>query len=304
VRDELCRQLVVRSKNARMVFLTGDLGFMALEPLQEAMGERFVNCGVAEQNMVTVAAAMSYEGLEAWTYTIAPFCYARALEQIRNDVCFHRLPVKLLANGGGYGYGVMGPTHHALEDYGILSTLPGMRVFVPAFDQDVEPTIAAVGDVTAPAYVRLGRGELPENETAPAYAPWRLLLDGHRGVMVAVGPLAGTAWRALRELTPNARPSLWAVTELPIGTNPPPPLVVESLMRTPRLAVAEEHVAQGGVGQQLCYWAVENGIRLDRFRHLTALGYPGGTYGSQAFHRKASHLDPQGMADAALMLSL
>ena len=69
------------------------------------------------------------EGLEAWTYTIAPFCYARAFEQIRNDVCLHALPVKLLANGGGYGYGVMGPTHHALEDYGILLTLPNLQRF-------------------------------------------------------------------------------------------------------------------------------------------------------------------------------
>ena len=106
---------------------------MALEPLRDAMGSRFINCGVAEQNMVSVAAALSYEGLEAWTYTIAPFCYARAFEQIRNYMCLHGLAVKLLANGGGYAYGVMGPTHHALEDYGILLTLPNMTAFVPAF---------------------------------------------------------------------------------------------------------------------------------------------------------------------------
>ena len=139
MRDELCRRLVARSGDERMVFLTGDLGFMALEPLRDAMGPRFINCGVAEQNMISVAAALSYEGLEAWTYTIAPFCYARAFEQIRNDVCLHGLAVKLLANGGGYAYGVMGPTHHALEDYGILLTLPNMTAFVPAFTEDIEP---------------------------------------------------------------------------------------------------------------------------------------------------------------------
>jgi transketolase len=95
MRDELCRELLGRSADERMVFLTGDLGFMALEPLRDAMGPRFINCGVAEQNMVSVAAALSYEGLEAWTYTIAPFCYARAFEQIRNDVSLHGLAVKL-----------------------------------------------------------------------------------------------------------------------------------------------------------------------------------------------------------------
>ena len=222
MRDELCRELVGRSGDERMVFLTGDLGFMALEPLRDAMGPRFINCGVAEQNMVSVAAALSYEGLEAWTYTIAPFCYARAFEQIRNDVCLHGLAVKLLANGGGYAYGVMGPTHHALEDYGILLTLPHMTAFVPAFTEDISQTLERAGDLSGPAYIRLGRGEKPEGEVVPDYAPWRRLLDGGAGVMIAVGPLAGSAWGVLRRLDPASRPALWAVSELPIEANPPP----------------------------------------------------------------------------------
>ena len=168
MRDELCRRLLARSENERMVFLTGDLGFMALEPLRDAMGPRFINCGVAEQNMISVAAALSSEGLEAWTYTIAPFCYARAFEQIRNDVCLHGLAVKLLANGGGYAYGVMGPTHHALEDYGILLTLPNMTAFVPAFTEDIDETLERAGDLSGPAYVRLGRGEKPKDEVVPS----------------------------------------------------------------------------------------------------------------------------------------
>ena len=303
MRDELCRQLVSRSASERMVFLTGDLGFMALEPLQAAMGERFINCGVAEQNMVTVAAAMSYEGLEAWTYTIAPFCYARAFEQIRNDICFHGLPVKLLANGGGYGYGVMGPTHHALEDYGILLTLPKMTVFVPAFVQDVGPTISRAGALTTPSYVRLGRSELPAGETAPDYAPWRLLREGAAGIMIVVGPLAGPAWGALRELDPATSPALWALTELPIDRNPPPVALVDALKATRRLVVVEEHVAQGGVGQQMAHWTLQNGIVLDHFQHLHALGYPTGTYGSQAFLRRGSGLDPASIANAAQMLA-
>jgi transketolase len=286
-----------------MVFLTGDLGFMALEPLQAAMPTRFFNCGVAEQNMITVAAALSHEGLEAWTYTIAPFCYARAFEQIRNDVCMHDLPVKLLANGGGYGYGVMGPTHHALEDYGILLTLPQMTVVVPAFSEDIGDIVARVGDMSGPAYVRLGRGELPPGEIAPAYAPWRRLLDGDGGVMVVVGPLAGPAWSVLRLLDPDSRPDLWVVSELPLEAVPPPPALVERLQRTRRLAVVEEHVAQGGVGQAMCRWVVQSGIGLDRFRQLCATGYPSGTYGSQAFHRRCSGLDPESIANTAVALA-
>ena len=148
MRKQLCDGLVARAASPEMVFLTGDLGFMALEPLQEALGKRFLNAGVAEQNMVSVAAAMAREGLETWVYSIAPFCYARPFEQIRNDVAFHKLPVKLIGNGGGYGYGVMGPTHHAIEDYGILLTLPHMRAYIPAFDEDIKAYSTAQASVS------------------------------------------------------------------------------------------------------------------------------------------------------------
>ncbi len=286
-----------------MVFLTGDLGFMALEPLRDAMGPRFINCGVAEQNMISVAAALSYEGLEAWTYTIAPFCYARAFEQIRNDVCLHSLAVKLLANGGGYAYGVMGPTHYALEDYGILLTLPNMTAFVPAFTEDISQTLERASDLSGPAYIRLGRGEKPEGEVVPAYAPWRRLLDGRAGVMIAVGPLAGSAWGVLRRFDRASRPALWAVSELPIEASPPPKELTDALRRTRRLAVVEEHVAHGGVGSAMCRWVIDAGIGLDRFRHLYALSRPGSSYGSQAFLRQGSGLDPEGIALAAKTLA-
>ena len=144
MRDAACRAWVALAQRAPFVFLTGDLGFRALEPLRDALGERFVNAGVAEQNMVSVAAGLASQGLSAWVYSIAPFCYARPYEQIRNDVCLHGFPVKLVGNGGGYGYGAMGATHHALEDYGVLLALPAMEAWIPAFDADVAPAIEAL----------------------------------------------------------------------------------------------------------------------------------------------------------------
>ena len=106
MRQRLCELLIERANDPKFVFLTGDVGFGLLEPLRDALGERFINAGVAEQNMVGVAAGMSAKGLEAWVYSIAPFVYARPFEQIRNDLAFHGLPVKLVGNGGGYAYGV------------------------------------------------------------------------------------------------------------------------------------------------------------------------------------------------------
>src|SRR6185503_2234094 len=105
MRNIFCEILVQHAKRQDFVFLTGDLGYMALEPLQKVAGGRFINAGIAEQNMVSVAAGLASQGLSPWAYSIAPFIYARPLEQIRNDVCIHDLPVKLVGNGGGYAYG-------------------------------------------------------------------------------------------------------------------------------------------------------------------------------------------------------
>src|SRR5579883_545115 len=190
MRDAFCQALLARAaRGERFVFLTGDLGFMALEPLAEALGERFVNAGVAEQNMVSVAAGIARAGGLAWCYSIAPFCYARPFEQIRNDLCLNALPVHLVGNGGGYAYGSMGATHHALEDCGVLATLPGLRCYVPAFDRDVAPAIESSSGHRGPTYLRLGRSELRDEGDVPAYAPWRRLIAGAGGVVVAVGPL-------------------------------------------------------------------------------------------------------------------
>jgi len=274
------------------VFLTGDLGFMALEGVRDAMQERFINAGVAEQNMVCVAAGLARTGLSPWVYSIAPFCYARPFEQIRNDVCFHGLSVRLVGNGGGYGYGVMGCTHHALEDYGVLLTLPGMRAFIPAFDCDLDPVIAQMhADRNGPAYLRLGRCELPSGYPAPRYAPWRRLSSGDGPVIVVVGPLAGNILSRVTSLDQALQPELWVATELPLRTTGVPADLLASLRRVRRLWVIEEHVAQGGFGQMLSSWLLEESIAVDEFRHLTAQGYPSHRFGSQAFHRAECGID-------------
>ena len=163
--------MVALAARERYFFLTGDLGFMALEPLEKALGPRFINAGVSEQNMVSVAAGIARAGAKPWVYSIAPFCYARAFEQIRNDICMNQLPVRLVGNGGGYAYGSMGATHHALEDYGVLLTLPRMRAYIPAFVADLEPMVRSLSERAEPAYLRLGRSELDDESTLPSYAP-------------------------------------------------------------------------------------------------------------------------------------
>lgn len=291
MRRQLCEALAVRSANTDMVFLTGDLGFMALEPLQKTMQSRFINAGIAEQNMVSVAAAMAREGLEAWVYSIAPFCYARPFEQIRNDVSFHNLPVKLIGNGGGYGYGVMGPTHHAIEDYGVLLTLPNMRVYIPAFEEDIREVIECAGNISSPVYIRIGRGEIPDGCIAPKYAPWRQITDGDGMVVIVAGPLVGAYLETVQALPKSIRPKLWVVSELPLDLNPLPFELIEQLTQERGLCIVEEHVRQGGLASQIALILQERNLKAGTFHHLYARAHHFPTYGSQNFLRVQSNLD-------------
>jgi transketolase len=260
------------------------------------MGERFINAGVAEQNMVAMAAGIASEGLDVWVYSIAPFLYARPFEQIRNDLCLHRLPVKLVGNGGGYAYGAMGATHHALEDYGVLLTLGGMRAFVPAFADDLAPIVARMSSLDGPSYLRLGRCEKPEHAELPAYAPWRRLRSGEGSVVITVGPLAGSLLGALAE-RPDLDVDLWALSELPLLPDSIPAEFLASLERSRRLCVIEEHVATGSAGAAIASFVLGRGIALDAFEQATARGYPSGLYGSQHFHRRESGLDSESLVE-------
>jgi transketolase len=257
------------------------------------LGPRFINAGVAEQNMVSVAAGMAAAGGKPWVYSIAPFCYARPFEQIRNDVCLNRLSVRLVGNGGGYAYGSMGATHHALEDYGVLLTLPTLRAYVPAFDADVEPMVRAMASRDAPAYLRLGRSDLDDESAVPAYAAWRRLQHGRAGVLVTVGPIAGGLWKSSRALPPAERPAIWVASELQGDCRavPPPPALLDELEASQVLGIVEEHVAHGGFGQQFLHFLSLAGRSVRGVVHAHAQGYPSGRYGSQRWHRQECGLD-------------
>lgn len=293
MRDAFCRAMVALGQRKPYVFLTGDLGFGALEPLQAALGLRFINAGVAEQNMVGVAAGLAAGGLQAWAYSIAPFVYARPFEQVRNDVCLQRRDVKLVGNGGGYGYGSMGGTHHALEDYGSLLTLQHMTAYIPAFAGDLDALVPVLAAEAGPAYLRLGRDEKPAGLEAGPWAPWRRLVGGGGPVLVAVGPLAGPLAGALLGMDPARRPQLWALGRLPwVGL---PTALLDAIDAGGHLAVVEEHVATGGAGQALAATLLALGRPPRRFTHAHARGYPEGAYGSQAYHRRENGLDPESL---------
>lgn len=287
MREIFCNEMIAAFKKKPFVFLTGDLGFKALEPLRDVMKDHFINAGISEQNMVSTAAGIARTGLSVFAYSIAPFIYARPFEQVRNDICLHNLPVILVGNGGGYGYGVMGATHHAIEDYGALLTLQNMNVFVPIFDCDVGEMINRALELKKPSYLRLGL-EKKLDGIDKTYSPFTKILDGDLGVLLITGAIAGKIIAEFISDEKADRPAIWLLRELPLKNDLPKNFVAE--IQNKNLCILEEHVAQGGIGQILAAKILEKNIALKSFCHLHAQGYVSGFYGSQNFHCQESGL--------------
>ena len=159
MRDTFVRTLLELAKEDRNIELvTGDLGFGVLKPFWEALPDQFINAGIAEQNMTTVAAGMALEGKNVFTYSIGNFPTLRCLEQIRNDCAYHNANVKIVCVGGGFVYGSLGMSHHATEDIAVMRALPDVVVMCPGDLVEAEAATKAIAKHHGTCYLRLGRG--------------------------------------------------------------------------------------------------------------------------------------------------
>ncbi len=153
--------LELAAGDPRICLLTADLGYSVLEVFAQRFPDRYVNVGVAEQNLIGIAAGMAHSGLVPFVYSIANFPTLRCLEQIRVDVCYHDAPVKIVAVGGGLAYGAQGYTHHGVEDIAVMRTLPGMTVVAPADPVETRALTDAIARHAGPCYLRLGKAKEP-----------------------------------------------------------------------------------------------------------------------------------------------
>ena len=157
MRNDFVKQtLEEMENNALIVFLTGDLGFNALEPIKAKFPDRFYNIGIAEANMVGVACGLAHEGKRVICYTIASFLL-RAYEQIRLDVCYDNLDIKLIGAGGGFNYAMHGVTHHTMEDFAAFSALPNICIANPAHSFEAREVTKAMLQCKHPCYARFGK---------------------------------------------------------------------------------------------------------------------------------------------------
>jgi len=252
---------------------------------------RFINAGIAEQNMVSLAAGLAREGHQPWLYSIATFVVFRPYEQIRTDVCLHQLPVKIVGNGGGYGYGIMGATHHALEDIGAMRILPNMRVYVPLTASDVGQAVALMAADPLANYLRLN-SVLPIPDQLAAFAPWRRLKPGRSTVVIGAGPVLANIYE-LGDPDLLGELELWAVGTFPLEDLPHE--LVTSLHAKRRVVTIEEHYGAGGLGEAVGQALLRQSLCPASFTSLHAAGYPSGRYGSQRWHQEESGLAGAGL---------
>ncbi|RTL61517.1 MAG: transketolase [Pseudonocardiaceae bacterium] len=183
--------------------LNADLGFSVLEAFRDRFPDRYVNVGVAEQNMIGVAAGLALSGCKVFVYSIANFPTQRCLEQLRVDVCYHRAHVVVCAVGGGFSYGAQGYTHHAIEDLSVMRSLPGMTVTAPSDPTEVRALVKHLVANDGPGYIRLGRagdkilhdGTLAVMPTAPF-----VMRDGRDVAIITTGSILGEALAATTRL--------------------------------------------------------------------------------------------------------
>jgi len=190
-------------KDKDIYLLTGDLGFSVFENFAQKFPERFINCGVAEQNMMGVAAGLALSGKKVYVYSIIPFVTMRCLEQIRNDVCYQNLDVKMVGVGSGLAYGTLGATHHAIEDIAILRALPNLTVLCPADPTETRELILKSYQTKNPTYIRLNKtGEKILYDFSPDIKIGRpsILKEGKDGAIIATGIYLGLAMEIIERL--------------------------------------------------------------------------------------------------------
>jgi transketolase len=256
----------IAEADERVVFLTGDLGFTVLEPLAEALRERFVNVGVAEQNMVGIATGLAEAGLVPFVYSIGTFASMRPYELIRNGPLLHSLPVRIVGVGAGLDYGHNGVTHYALEDVAIMRAQPEMTVIAPADPAQAAAAAYASRAIEGPVYFRIGKTNTAIPELRGTFELGRLGLvgEGRDVAILALGSIAGEAVRA-RELL--ERQGIAATVAVVASVQPAP---VEDLLKLladrPLAVTVEAHYRTGGLGSLVAEVIAEHGLscRLQR----------------------------------------
>lgn len=298
MRSEFIRSLCESSEGDPSTFLVvGDLGYGVIEPFAERFPDRFLNAGVAEQSMVGVAAGLASQGHTVFVYSIANFPTLRALEQIRNDVAYHRLPVVIVSIGAGLSYGTLGYSHHAVEDLSIMRAIPNISAYSPGDGFEVAASLKDIMRNKTPAYLRLGKGGEPallEGEPAGITFGNPVTLGTGDTLVLSTGSIGFQVKEAVQSLPSDLRNLISHYSIPSISSLDLKRLEIDGATR---IAVVEEHSLRGGFGS----FVLEELNRLGRNIPTLLLGIldtQSQVVGSHNYLRRHHGLDSVSLAGA------
>lgn len=286
----------IARSDERVVLLTADLGFGVLDDFARACPDRFFNVGVAEANMAGLATGLAEAGYIPFMYSIATFATLRPYEQLRNGPALHRFPARLVGIGGGFEYGINGPTHAALEDLGAMRLQPAMQIVVPADEAQAANALRATYDLPGPVYYRISKREglhLPGLDGRFRLGRIETILAGDDALIASIGAITDEALAAAELLREEGIRATVAVVS---SLNPAPVAdLVDLLARFPAAVTVEAHYASGGLGSLVAELIAEGGIDC-RLQRCGVFAAPDAVSGGEAHMNQRHGIDRENIA--------
>ena len=265
------------AKDKSLIFLTADMGALSLERFRNNLGSQYINVGVAEQNLVSVASGLALGGKKVFIYAIAPFITQRCYEQIKIDICGMRLPVTIIGSGPGISYSSDGPTHHATDDIAIMRNMPYINILNPSDSMSSEAAAGFAYESSDPIYIRLDKGRFPAlyKRDITFQDGLAVLKRGQDLTIISTGIMVHKAFEIAEEL------AMYSIDTAIVDAYRIKPLndemMTDIISRTKRIITLEEHSITGGLGSAVCELMADKGISkpVKRFgiRNVQSAGY-------------------------------
>jgi len=296
--------LIDLARNDESIFLlVGDVGYSLVEPYAQEFPQRFVNIGIAEQNMTGIATGLALCGKNVFVYSIANFPIMRCVEQIRNDICYHNANVKIVTAGGGLVYGPLGTTHHVTEDLAIMRALPSMTVIAPGDPVEAALATRATAEWLGPCYLRLGRTKDPQvHQATPDFQIGKALklCEGKNVTLIASGGLLYNTVQAAQQLAQHG------IEARVLSMHTIKPLdkmaVLSAAEETNAIVTVEEHNIIGGLGSAVAEVLSEEDNLNVAFRRMGLPDEFCTQVGSQECLRKVYSLSVEGIVSSVKQL--
>ena len=260
----------IAETDARVVLITGDLGFRVFDNFREKHASQFINAGIAEQSMAGIATGMALEGYTVFLYSIANFTFMRCLEQLRNDAAYHECNINVVSVGGGFSYGQLGMSHHATEDLAIMRCMPTTVVAVPSEQWEVRELTHTVYKSRGLSYLRLDKSHFDSEEKRVEqrlmFGKPRVIREGCDVTLVATGGIVGEVIEAA-DILLNKGVSA-CVISVPFIKPLDISVISSSVKKTGAVFTIEEHSVFGGLGSVVAEELLENGSAPVVFRRI------------------------------------